>query len=252
MVVLTIFVGVMFGLLLFFSLPFLAVALEALLNTAKINSDIGERVNEKYRAWGFKAFGRCLLVKRENAGYQLIATSYDDGVEKGKIGGAEKYWADPLGFMGRLYDVPFGVAHEASNIIGSPAYAYIGEELTKKEAQGQLVQRGDEAVADGGARYGLAGISTSKLVDMDYFALIVQGSATPSVGPRTESLVEKMYKEWDSKNIFDALIWLAAGGMGFGLAFLGRKLAGTLSGSGAVDTLPVYVGSAAVEVATWV
>lgn len=234
----TALMGFVLGIGTIFVGPFLGSTVKTITEAFGIELKITDKIMDRYRSMAMASFGRCLCVKRRNAGFKFVKSSYENGVETATIGGQKMEWIDPLNNMGRLYGRPFAFAHEDSNIIGSPAAAKVCEKIVEKAAEDNLVR---EDLGDGGEApvWGIIGFGSSELVDMDYWARLTQGSADPRIGIRVESFIEKMFKQWDSRRVAQWTIWFLSAGMGAALPWLGQKL--ETSGGGTSIEVPMYL-----------
>jgi hypothetical protein len=183
-----------------------------------------------------EAFGVPLLIKLPG-GYKWFAGSFaENGLVKATINGEIYEWEDPLGRMGRLHNKPFGMAHAAKNVIGSPSLAKVGEKIHEKESEGVL-ERADILDGDFDAQrsyYGVTEIDEKTLVNLDDWVWMVPGSADPRVGQRVEGYIEKMFAHLDKRSVVDMMMVLTFFGVGIGTPFLLSKLETTGTG----DQLP--------------
>lgn len=239
--------ALLIGVMMFAAIPLLAEGIEGLI--VQIHGEelgISQRVSDFYRSLGVEAFGKLVLVRLQNAGWRLRAFEYEgDGRITTKIGGKKEEWTDPLGRMGRLRGRPFGIAHEDSPVMGSPADAHVAE----KKAQQKTKRDGLQTTipdGEGGAGeywYNRVGLGNyKKAVDFDYFPQIVQGSAHTQLSKRTKEFTRKGFAQFNSVNLVDYGLILMAFFGSAGIWYLGAQLASSLpSDGGGGVALPLYL-----------
>jgi hypothetical protein len=198
--------------------------------------EAAKSLGDQYVGLATSTLGRGLLVIR-GVGVQLKATSFDAdaGTEKTRMGGRRLDWRDPDGRMTRWAGAPFGIALEGKEVITDARQLLLGErfvELRRREDATRELSDGDLArqaffVFDAGRR----------VVALNPITRIVQRSAGPQTVSRVKKLTELSQAAYNSRPSVQYLVWLMAFGAGVGVMFLGRKLAGSLQGSGGGTTI---------------
>lgn len=189
-----------------------------------------------YTGMALSALGRGLLIQREHGGLLLKKTKFDTrlgaGAELARIGGELKHWKDPENLMSTLHGRPFGLAHEAKNAIVDARSCRSGRLERELDEQGQRVREVD------GTRLYKAFFfiqNTRPLVDITDALPIIQGSGDPGLPDRVETYVEKGNLGYDSGQIKQGVEWMTMMAVGFGLMWIGSKLAA--AGGGTISTL---------------
>jgi len=220
------------GLVTFCSIPLAAVAVNGRKDA--------EPVIQQYIDMAMAILGRSLLLKRKHGGYSFKRSDFDATIpsEQVSIGGEDRDFLDPNGYMSTFRGQRFGIAHEARNIIATPRLADLGREKARLEREGDW-----ETTANGDVykrAFFKLDSDEERLVDIDDLLKVIQGSATPALGQRTETYIEKSQSVFDSATPMDVMIWLMSLGVSFGLMYLGYKLRDPSAGGGG-SVLPMTI-----------
>lgn len=200
------------------------------------------RIADHYFQQSAYALGRGLLVRRKHGGYDLVSTTYDAGkeAERTELDGEEKFWKDPYGFMTRFYNVPFGLAHEAHNVIGDPRLAEIGEmegERYASNAHTKVIEREvpgtDGPETQGIVHYArhLAVPRAMRLVDPAQWSWIMPGGADPKDAKTVEEWTVKSQEGYNTRKAMKYMIILMAYGAGLGGVWFIVKYGGVAGGA---------------------
>lgn len=215
------------GLLLFVAIP---------MATAPLSWERKRGVIHTFTGMAMSALGRGLLIQREHGGLLLKKTKFDTrlgaGAELARMGGELKHWKDPENLMSTLHGKPFGLAHEAKNAIVDARMCRAGRLLRELDEAGER-----ELEADGTTFYtAFFHISDDHpLVSITDALPLIQGSGDPGLPDRIETYVEKGNQGYDTTQIKQGAEWLTMMAVGFGLTWIGSKLAA--AGGGTISTL---------------
>lgn len=206
-----------------------------------LDSDRSKAVGGQYVSMAMAILQRALLIKRQHGGYLLKSTSFDPtvGAEKTTINGETKKFKDPHGFMSRLCNYPFGIAHEKRDVIVNPIVADLGRRYER------LKSNGEWKVDVGETTYRKAYFAiepVTELVNIDHVIGVIQGSADPGAADRTDVYTEKSQILFRKPNRVDYLVWLAFLGGGFGLMYLGNTVGGDGGGGSSIISFAIAGG----------
>ena len=221
-----VFIGLFGGIMLFFAAPLLGMLAP---------KDVSSEIADVYASMGSRFKQRMLLIKKSNAGHTLNSSRYngDYGTERSKIGGTKMDWKDANNEMGRLYNTPMGIVHEDRATVYNPVQAYLGTKLreAKKEGRWKRFVEGAERRLE----YFVFG-HDRKLVDLDDYKHVVNGSMPATRPSSVVGLMEKAYQSFNKRRAMEviSLVIAAIGGV------IVVVMASRLLGGGGGDGLPSF------------
>lgn len=194
-------------------------------------------VNSWFMDMAMSAVHRGILLKRLNSGFSLKSSRFnsEDGTEQIIASGQEYDFSDKHAYMSRFRGRPFGMAHEARNVLVTPRIADFGRRLSQHVREGTL--RDDQ----GRMRKHFEFEPGRVLVDMDNCLHVIQGSAPPQLVSNIKEYVRKGQSNFNTSQATTYLIWLMMFGAGAAAPYVLLKLQGTLSGSGGISN-PLNAG----------
>lgn len=194
---------------------------------------LGIAFPQRYFAMAMGILSRAVLVRRENGGYWLRASSSENGMEV--VG--DQDWKDELGVMGRLYGRPFGLAHGKRRIIYTPWLAEVGEFFARRDQDGkQSYHVGGDYYENG---YVEVPWGDDRAVDADGILALLWRSGDPEQNSRIDDFVEWGQELFTESALGDwlkpVLAFLVVYGGMFAIRYLTTEL---LGGSGGPSSTP--------------
>lgn len=196
----------------------------------------GESVRVFYRKVAMALLNGCLLLYT-GRGPKLKKSKRDTRYNDEKImhGKQWRYFDDDAGLMGTLYGYPFGLAHEARNVVVDARLLYY--------ARRYLELRRDNRFKSNGHRTSFVGVDLDgkELVHPQDIVPVVQKSTSPGLTERVENFAEKAESEFDSRPIREGAEMLVFLGATFGMMWLASQA--IQSGAGDIgSSLPIMLG----------
>lgn len=209
------------GVLVFFAFGTLAAAL--------LPWEDAKPIVDQYINMAMTVVKRGLFVKHRG-NIKLVKTSVADfGAEVAKLGGSVHHWHDVDDRMASCYAATIGLAaagENAKNVVFDARLAGIGGKWLQIKRQ-RLLQH------DGMWKTFCHMSPGRHLADLSKAAAVIEGSASPRLADHVDDFTEKSQAGWNSRRsqAVQTIQLLMFAGAGFGLVYLGAKLAASTGGA---------------------
>jgi hypothetical protein len=205
------------------------------------------KVSGLYFGQANSSLRRGALVGRTNAGFDIVATSFDPQIqaESVSLDGRQGYAQDPMNNMGLWGNAPFGLLTEKANVYVRARHADVGR------ADDERIEANDDTVAvetTDGETVAATDIyadvpAEPRLVDLHDVLPILGGASDLFTADTAKTYVVKSQSAFNSRNVVEAMTFIIAFGAGFGMVALALSQLSTGGGGGApVVNVPLVMG----------
>lgn len=197
------------------------------------NDELQERMGQYYLDLAMSTIRDAALVVRETGGLQLTGVSWDPkfGGDRASINGVVGHWMDPMAVKSTLAGKSFGIGLESASAYVSPVMAefgYYGRKAQNNDRLG-VIDTDDEETEQVALDYRIP--RDPEIVDLREASKFLKGSCKRRWGALSNRWAELSQEKFHERlSLSQTLMWVAAFGVGVGLAFLLVKYGGDAGG----------------------